>query len=51
MIDKIIPATTEERLPGTLAVHLKAVDNGANIVRCHDLAENRQALVVSAALE
>jgi dihydropteroate synthase len=51
MIDKIIPATTEERLPGTLAVHLKAVENGANIVRCHDVAENKQALAVYSALE
>ncbi len=46
MIDKIIPSTTEERLPGTLAIHLKAVENGANIVRCHDVAEHKQAFAV-----
>ena len=46
MIHKIIPATTEERLPGTLAIHLKAVENGASIVRCHDVAEHQQALAV-----
>ena len=46
MIHKIIPATTEERLPGTLAIHLKAVENGASIVRCHDVAEHQQALSV-----
>ncbi len=46
MIDKIIPAPTEDRLPGTLAIHLKAVENGANIVRCHDVAAHQQALVV-----
>jgi len=46
MIDKITPATTEERLPGTLAIHLKAVENGANIVRCHDVAEHKQAFAV-----
>ncbi|QOR61506.1 dihydropteroate synthase [Sulfurovum sp. ST-21] len=46
MIDKIIPAPTEARLPGTLAIHLKAVEEGANIVRCHDVAEHRQAMAV-----
>ena len=50
MIDKIIPSTTEERLAGTLAIHLKAVENGANIVRCHDVKEHKQALAVAEAL-
>ncbi len=51
LIDKIIPSSTEARLPGTLAVHLKAVENGANIVRCHDVAEHKQALSVAEALK
>ncbi len=46
MIDKIIPTSTVERLPGTLAIHLKAVENGASIIRCHDVAEHKQALAV-----
>lgn len=46
LIDKIIPTPTEERLPGTLAIHLKAVERGATIVRCHDVAEHKQALSV-----
>ena len=50
MIDKIIPSPIEERLPGSLAIHLKAVENGANIVRCHDVAEHRQALTIFSAL-
>ena len=50
MIDKIIPAETEARLPGTLALHLKAVENGASIVRCHDVKEHKQALEVYGAL-
>jgi dihydropteroate synthase len=50
MIDKIIPTPVEERLPGTLAIHLKAVEEGASIVRCHDVAEHRQALAVWEAL-
>jgi len=51
MIDKIIPTPTEERLPGTLAIHLKAVENGASIVRCHDVAEHQQALAVWKAMQ
>ena len=50
MIDKIVAAPTEARLPGTLAIHLKAVEGGASIVRCHDVAEHRQALAVWEAL-
>ena len=50
MIDKIIPSTVEERLPGTLALHIKAVENGATIVRCHDVKAHVQALGVLEAL-
>jgi len=50
MIDKIIPSAVEERLPGTLALHLKAVENGASIVRCHDVKAHVQALGVAEAL-
>ena len=46
MIDKIIKTPTQKRLPGTLAIHLKAVENGANIVRCHDVYEHKQAFCV-----
>jgi len=46
MIDKIVPTPIEERLAGTLAIHLKAVENGASIVRCHDVVEHYQALMV-----
>jgi dihydropteroate synthase len=51
MIDKIIPTPTEERLPGTLAIHMKAVENGASIVRCHDVKEHVQALAVFEAMK
>ncbi len=51
MIDKIISTPTEERLAGTLALHLKAVENGASIVRCHDVMEHVQALAVYEALK
>lgn len=50
MIDKISSATPQERLPGTLTIHLKAVEHGASIVRCHDVAEHQQALNVLQAI-
>lgn len=50
MIDKIISTPTEERLPGTLAIHLKALENGASMVRCHDVKAHVQALAVLKAL-
>jgi len=50
MIDHIIPTPIEERLAGTLTIHLKALDNGANILRCHDVAQHKQALEVYKAI-
>lgn len=46
MIDMISKSKVEDRLPGTLAIHLKAVENGAQIVRVHDVKEHIQALKV-----
>jgi len=51
MIDKIIASTAEQRLPGTLAIHIKAVENGASIIRCHDVKEHVQALTVFEAMK
>ncbi|WP_457596232.1 dihydropteroate synthase [Hydrogenimonas sp.] len=51
MIDAIVPTPVEARLPGTLAVHMEAVRRGASVVRCHDVAEHRQALAVMNAIE
>lgn len=51
MIDHILPTPVEERLPATLALHLKAVDLGASIIRCHDVKEHVQALSIHQALE
>jgi dihydropteroate synthase len=51
MIDMITPSPIEERLPGTLFLHLKAVENGASIVRVHDVKEHNQALKVQKALK
>jgi len=51
MIDNIIPTPIEKRLPGTLAIHLMAINNGASIVRCHDVAEHKQAIKVAEAIK
>lgn len=50
MINAIFPSETEERLPGTLAIHLDAVRKGANIVRCHDVKQHKQAIAVQDAI-
>ncbi len=51
MIDQIIPTPVEERLEGTLAIHLKALENGAHIIRCHDVKEHSKAMKVWEALK
>jgi dihydropteroate synthase len=50
MIDKISPSSVENRLAGTLALHLEAIKNGASIIRVHDVKEHVQALKVQKAL-
>lgn len=50
MIDKIVSSTIEQRLPGTLAIHLKSIENGASIIRCHDVKEHFQAIKVQEAI-
>jgi dihydropteroate synthase len=49
-INQVVPTEPIERLPGSLAAHLLAVQNGAAIVRTHDVAETVQALRVAAAI-
>jgi dihydropteroate synthase len=39
-----------DRLGGSLAAHVLAVQNGARIVRTHDVAETVQALRVAQAI-
>ena len=50
MIDKIANASVEDRLGGTLALHLEAVKNGASMLRVHDVYEHKQALQMQEAL-
>ena len=50
-INSVTPSPPDERLGGSIASHLLAVENGAAIVRVHDVAETVQALRVAAAIE
>jgi len=50
-IDTVDPSPPQQRLGGSIAAHLMAVQNGAHIIRAHDVAETRQALRVAAAIE
>ncbi len=51
MIDKIAPCLVEDRLAGTLAIHLESLNHGASIIRCHDTFEHLQALKVWQAIQ
>jgi dihydropteroate synthase len=49
-IDTVIPSSPDHRVGGSIASHLLAVENGAAIVRVHDIAETVQALRVTDAI-
>jgi dihydropteroate synthase len=49
-IDKISSAPPDRRIGGSIASHVLAVQNGAAIIRAHDVAETVQALRVLHAL-
>jgi len=49
-IHSIVASEPAERIGGSLAAHLLAVENGAAIVRVHDVAPMVQALAVAAAI-
>ena len=49
-IDTVIPTEPQQRLPGSIAAHVLAVQNGAAIIRAHDVAETVQALRVTDAI-
>ncbi len=44
VVDFCSKSSVEERLAGSLFLHLKAVENGARIVRVHDVFETKQTL-------
>jgi dihydropteroate synthase len=49
-IASVSPSEPRQRLGGSLAAHLLAVQNGARIIRAHDVFETVQALRVTAAI-
>jgi dihydropteroate synthase len=49
-IHSIMPSDPMERLGGSVAAHLLAVECGTSIVRAHDVAPTVQALAVAAAI-
>ncbi len=49
-INAVTPSAPDERIGGSIASHLLAVQNGAAIIRAHDVAETVQALRVAAAI-
>ena len=50
-ISTVTPSAPQQRLGGSIAAHLIAAQNGAKIIRAHDVAETVQALRVAAAIE
>jgi len=50
-ISTVTPSEPQQRLGGSIAAHLIAAQNGAKIIRAHDVAETVQALRVAAAIE
>lgn len=46
-MDKIFPTPLDERLEGTIAANAISIINGANIIRVHDVLENKRAARVA----
>jgi dihydropteroate synthase len=49
-INSIVPSEPAERLGGSIAAHLIAAENGAALIRVHDVAPTVQALAIAAAI-
>jgi dihydropteroate synthase len=50
-INSVVPSPPDERIGGSIASHLIAAEQGAAIVRVHDVKETVQALRIAAAIE
>lgn len=46
-IDKIFPSDINERLEGTIASNIIGIMNGANLIRVHDVKENKKAAAIA----
>jgi dihydropteroate synthase len=52
LIEMVVPNTpTNERLSGTLAIHLDGIEKGASIIRCHDVKEHFVAIKMQEAIK
>ena len=49
-INSVVPSPPQERIGGSLAAHLFGIENGAAIIRVHDVKETVQALRVQSAI-
>ena len=50
-INSVTPSPPDDRIGGSIASHLLAVERGAAIIRAHDVKQTVQALRVAAAIE
>ncbi|MBM4158447.1 MAG: dihydropteroate synthase [Ignavibacteria bacterium] len=50
-IDKVNPTHIKERIPGTLSANTIAILNGANILRVHNVSENKRAALLADAIK
>jgi len=52
LIEMVIPNTPiQDRLSGTLAIHLDGIQKGASIIRCHDVKEHFGAIKMQEAID
>jgi dihydropteroate synthase len=49
-INSVTPSAPDDRIGGSIASHMVAIENGATIIRAHDVAETVQALRVATAI-
>jgi dihydropteroate synthase len=49
-ISSVVPSEPDQRLGGSIAAHVVAAQNGARIIRTHDVSQTVQALRVAAAI-
>ena len=50
-IGNILNLPPEERLEGSIAANVIAIMNGADIIRCHDVKENKRATMIADAMK
>ncbi|MBR8462853.1 dihydropteroate synthase [Campylobacter sp. faydin G-140] len=50
VINFYAPSEVSERLPGSLYLHLKSFENGAKIIRTHDVSEHAQMFALDCAM-